>query len=88
MSKIKPYFIVSIIIFTILGMFYVWTTMESIKLGYDINKLNVVKSRLEHKHKELVIKKTALSSPSRIYRIAKKMGFVYPKEGEIIMVND
>lgn len=88
MSKIKPYFIVAIIIFTILCMFYVWTTVESIKLGYDINRLNVVKSKLEHKHKELLIKKTALSSPSRIYKIAKKMGFVYPKEGEIIMVND
>ena len=88
MSKIKPYLIVLIIMFTILGMFYVWTTMESIKLGYDINKLNTIKSGLEHKHKELLIKKTALSSPSRIYKIAKKMGFIYPKEGKIIMVHD
>ncbi|MCL4542418.1 MAG: cell division protein FtsL [Deltaproteobacteria bacterium] len=87
MSKIKPYFIVLTIIFTISGMFYVWTTMESIKLGYDINKLNIIKSRLEHAHKELLIKKTALSSPSRIYKIAKKMGFIYPKEGEIIMIH-
>ena len=88
MSKIKPYFIVLIIMFTILGMFYVWTTMESIKLGYDINKLNTIKSGLEHKHKELLIKKTALSSPSRIYKITKKMGFIYPKEGKIIMFHD
>ncbi len=88
MSKIKPYFIVAIITFTILGMFYVWTTMESIKLGYDINKLNIIKSKIERKHKELLIKKAALSSPSRIYKIAKKMGFIYPKEGEIIMVHD
>ncbi len=88
MSKIKPYFIVLIIILTVLGIFYVWTTMESIKLGYDITKLNDVKSKLEHKRKELLIKKTALSSPSRIYGIAGKMGFIYPEEGEIIMVHD
>ena len=67
MSKIKPYFIVLVIILTILGIFYVWTSMESIKLGYDITKLNNIKSKLEHKRKELLIKKTALSSPSRIY---------------------
>lgn len=88
MYKIKPYFIVFIIILTILGIFYVWTTMESMKLGYDINKLNYIKTKLEHKHKELLIKKTALSSPSRIYGISKKMGFIYPKEGEIIMVHE
>ncbi len=88
MSKIKPYFIVLVIILTVLGIFYVWTTMESIKLGYNITKLNNTISKLEHKHKELLIKKTALSSPSRIYGIAGKMGFIYPKEGEIIMVHD
>jgi cell division protein FtsL len=88
MSKIKPYFIVFIIILTILGIFYVWTTMESIKLGYNITKLNGIKTKLEHKRKELLIKKTALASPSRIYGIAVKIGFIYPKEGEIIMVHD
>ena len=88
MSKIKPYFIVLVIILTVLGMFYVWTTMESIKLGYEINRLNIAKSKLEHKQKKLLIKKTALSSPARIYGIAVKMGFVYPKEGKIIMVHD
>ncbi|MDA8298764.1 MAG: cell division protein FtsL [Deltaproteobacteria bacterium] len=88
MTKIKPYFIILVIILTILGIFYVWTAMESIKLGYDITKLNDIKSKLEHKNKKLLIKKTALSSPSRIYGIAKKMGFIYPKEGEIIMVHD
>ncbi len=88
MSKIKPYFIVSVIMLTILGMFYVWTKMESVKLGYDINKLNVVKLKLEYSHKELLIKETALSSPLRIYNIAEKMNFIYPKEGEIIMVHD
>lgn len=88
MSKIKPYFIVLVIILTILGIFYVWTTMESIRLGYDINRLNHIKSNLVHKNKELLIKKTALSSPSRIYSIAVKLGFIYPKEGEIIIVHD
>lgn len=88
MSRIKPYFIVLIAIFAIMGMFYVWIAMESIKLGYDINRLNAVKAELEHKHKKLLIKKTALSSPSRIYKLAKEMGFIYPKEGEIIMVHD
>ncbi len=88
MSKIRPYFIVIVIVLTVLGIFYVWTSMESIKLGYDISKLNAVKAKLEHKHKELLIKKTALDSPSRIYAVAKKMGFIYPKEGEIIMVHD
>lgn len=88
MSKIKPYFIVLVIILTVMGMFYVWTTMESIKLGYDIDKLNRVKAGLEHKRKKLLITKTALSSPGRIYGIASKMGFVYPKEGEIIMVHE
>lgn len=88
MSRIKPYFIVIAVILTILGLFYVWTTMETIKLGYDINRLTNKKLKLEHKQKTLLIKKTALESPSRIYAIAKKMGFIYPKEGEIIMIHD
>jgi cell division protein FtsL len=87
MSKIKPHFIILIILFAVLGMFYVWTSMESMKLGYEINKLNVVKEKLIHVNKRLIIKKTALKSPSRIYKIAKKMGFIYPKEGEIVMVH-
>lgn len=88
MSKIRPYFIILAVIITVLGLFYVWTTMESLKLGYEIEKLSAVKTKIEHENKELLIKKTALDSPSRIYVIAKKMGFFYPKEGEIIMVND
>ncbi len=88
MTKIKPYFIVLVIILTMLGIFYVWTAMESVKLGYNITRLNDIKLKLEHKNKKLLIKKTALSSPSRIYGIAKKMGFIYPEEGEIIMVHD
>ena len=81
MTKIKPYFIILVIILTILGIFYVWTAMESIKLGYDITKLNDIKSKLEHKNKKLLIKKTALSSPSRIYGIAKKNGFYLSERG-------
>lgn len=88
MSKIKPHFIVLIVLFAALGMFYVWTSMESMKLGYEISNLNAAKEKLIHTNKKLIIKKTALKSPSRIYKIAKKMGFKYPKEGEIVMVKE
>ncbi len=88
MSKIKMHFIALIVILAILGMFYVWTSMETMKFGYDIGKLTAIKAKLIHKNKKLVIQKASLESPSRIYKIAKKMGFIYPKEGEIIIVHD
>ncbi len=69
-------------------MFYVWIINENYKLGMEISRLSVVKTKLEHENKKLLIQKTSLESPSRICKYAKKMGFVYPEEGEVIMVHD
>jgi cell division protein FtsL len=88
MSKIKPYLIIMIFIISLTGIFYVWTNMESMKLGYEINKLETIKAGLIHKNKKLLIVKASLASPARIYKIAKKLGFVYPKEGEVIMIHE
>jgi cell division protein FtsL len=88
MSKIKPYLIIMIFIISLTGIFYVWTNMESMKLGYEINKLETIKAGLVHKNKRLLIVKASLASPARIYRIAKKIGFVYPKEGQVIMIHE
>ncbi|MHB1680180.1 MAG: cell division protein FtsL [bacterium] len=88
MSKIKPYLIIMIFIISLTGIFYVWTNMESMKLGYEINKLETIKAKLVHKNKKLLIVKASLTSPSRIYKIAKKLGFVYPKEGEVVMIHE
>jgi len=65
--------------------FYVWHQMESIRIGYEIGKLEEELLVLREDVKKLEIKKSSLLSLEKVEKIAReKLKLFTPKEEQII----
>ena len=63
--------IISIIFIIVLSiLFYIWQKYALINTNYDIQKFHKKIQELKQEKKELIIKKTQLSSPKKIKKIA------------------
>lgn len=65
--------------------FYIWHQMESIRIGYEIGKLEEKVLSLRKEVEKLETKKSSLLSLERVEKIAKEeLNLVEPKEEQLV----
>lgn len=76
--------LVAVIVILILT-FYVWHQVESVRLGYEINRLEAQIQKLTEEVEELEAKKTAHLSPDKVEQIAtQKLGMRPVRPDQVI----
>lgn len=76
-----------IIIVLLFTVFYLWSKLEVISLGYEIAKADKERNALMDGNKRLKLEILSLKSPQRIEAIATgRLGLVYPKGEQVIIV--
>lgn len=76
-------FIITIIVMVIL--FYVWSRLVTINIGYEISSAEFNRKALLKEKEMMSIEIASLKSPDRIEEIAKtELGLVYPSQEQII----
>ena len=79
----------TILIFIIGVLFYMWPHLQMIKIGYTYQGLMTKYQRLLQENRVLRLELASVKSLDRIERMAKeKMGFFFPKDGQIVFVKD
>ena len=69
--------------------FYVWYQTESVKLGLDVGRAEDRIRELEKSIEALKLRRAALLDPARVEKIARgSLGFVDPKDDEVVYEND
>jgi cell division protein FtsL len=77
-------FLVAIIV-TLL--FFLWSRLETVKLGYEISKENKKTVELLNENQSLKLQVVNLKSPERIEGLAReRLGLVYPRARQIVVV--
>jgi cell division protein FtsL len=70
-----------------MGLFYVWTRMKLVQIGYEIASLEKKNNALKNRKRELLLEIASLQSPGRLERQArKKLGLVFPTIGKVVHV--
>lgn len=64
-----------------------WHHSRTIQVGYETERLQTEKSRLERAHRQLVIERESLASLERIERLAARMDLVHLAPREAVVVN-
>ena len=67
-------------------IFYTWSRIEAVKIGYEIFNANSEMRRLDQENKELILEIATLKSPKRIERIAREELKLLPPKGEQIVI--
>lgn len=77
----------SIVIVMLFTLFYLWSRLEVISLGYEIAKANKSRAELLENNKKLKLEILSLKSPQRIEAIAvNKFGLVYPRGEQVVVI--
>lgn len=63
-----------------------WHHSRTIQLGYETERMQAEKSRLERIHRELVIERESLASLERVERLAGDLGLVHPSPRDMVVV--
>ncbi len=75
------------IIATVLGLFYVWSRVQVVRLGYDVSKLKAEAETLNKQASNLELEIARLKSPARLEDVAKNMvKMKVPSAEQIILV--
>lgn len=78
-------FILVIVISVLL--FYTWSRVQVVRIGYEIFNANSEMRRLDQENKELILEIATLKSPKRIERIAREeLKLLPPKDEQIIIL--
>ena len=78
---------VVIIIALLFILFYLWSRLIVVSLGYEIAKANKERVELMADNKRLKLENLSLKSPQRIEAIAlDRLGLIYPKREQVIIV--
>ena len=76
-----------IIVILFFTLFYLWSRLLVVSLGYEIAKANKERVEFMAENKRLKFESLSLKSPRRIEAIAsEKFGLVYAKEEQIVTV--
>lgn len=68
----------------ILSLVYIWTRVQIVEFGYQINDLNRHSQQLTEENKRLKVEVATLSSPKRLQKLAtEKIGMKLPDESQI-----
>jgi cell division protein FtsL len=68
------------------GLFYVWTRMQVVQIGYEISSLETKNNELKKRKRELLLEIASLQSPRDLESKAVKNGLVFPTAGKVIHV--
>ena len=69
------------------ALLFVWERVDLVRLGHQVHQLQKQYKRLERENHELKVKRSALSSPEYIARVAtKRLGMVSPEPGQVVLV--
>jgi len=84
-SKEIMLFVSCTIIVIFILTFYIWHQMESIRIGYEIGKLEEKVLTLQREVDELETEKSSLLSLDRVEKIAKEeLNLVEPKKEQLV----
>jgi cell division protein FtsL len=79
-------FLIALLVITAL-LLYVAGKVKIVRLGYQIEALEIQKRELEHENRSLLIEVSSLSAPARIEEIAiKRLGMIRPAKENIVIV--
>lgn len=68
------------------GLFYVWTRMQIVQVGYGISKLELKNKELKNRKRELSLEIASLQSPGELEKKARKHGLVAPVMERVVHV--
>ena len=69
------------------GLFYVWTRMQLVQIGYRIAELEKKNNALKNRKRELLLEIASVQSPGELERQARtKAGLVFPGIGKVVHV--
>jgi cell division protein FtsL len=69
-----------------LGLFYVWTRMQQVQVGYEISSLEAKNRDLKNRKHELMLEIASQQSPGELEKKARKQGLTFPAMGKIVHV--
>lgn len=70
------------------GLFYVWTRVVTVRLGYQISEASEVHHRLLEENRGLRIESAALKAPARLEKLAReRYGLAAPRPEQIIRLD-
>ena len=82
-SSYLQIFLVSLVIL----LFYVWQSVQSVKINYQMSRLEKEIKFFKNNNKYLNVRLDELTTLSRVEKIArKKLGLISPKENDIIVI--
>jgi cell division protein FtsL len=70
----------------VVGLYYVWTRMQMVQIGYEISDMERKNRDLEKRARELMLEIASLQSPDELEKKASKMGLAFPEMGKVIHV--
>ena len=81
-------FLASVLFVAVLtvGLFYVWTRMQLVEIGYEISNLENRNRDLKKRSSELALEIASLESPAELERKASRMGLILPPVGRVVHV--
>jgi cell division protein FtsL len=82
-------FLVTVVAVMVLfmGMFYVWTRMKLVQIGYEITALEKKNQELKKRKSELLVELASLQSPQELEAKAReKAGLIFPGIGKVVNV--
>ncbi|HEY7532410.1 MAG TPA: cell division protein FtsL [Nitrospiraceae bacterium] len=67
---------------------FVWERVDTIRLGYQIERSKAQKLLLERERDQLQVRFSSLSAPERIAKVAtERLGMMSPQQGQVVMVH-
>jgi cell division protein FtsL len=87
MYKSVSYYLQIFLVSLVILLFYVWQSVQSVKMNYQISRLEKEIQFFKNNNKYLNVRLDELTALSRVERIARrKLGLVSPKENDIIVI--
>ncbi len=68
------------------GLFYVWTRMQLVQIGYEISTLETKNNDLKNRKRELQLEISSLQSPKELEAKASKLGLTMPPIDKVVHV--
>ena len=68
------------------GLYYVWTRMQMVQIGYEISSLEQKNRQLKKRARELMLEIASLQSPAELEKKASKIGLTLPAMGNVVHV--
>lgn len=66
---------------------YVWSKIDVLQIGYELEKLSKQRMSLEQEHNRLQLKLSQLTAPDRIASESeKRLGMKIPNTGQVVLV--